>query len=303
MNITRSGEWCTITVPAQWNKKSIEPILVEEIGVPKKLLHTLRMEKGVTVNGESIPWRQVVSEGDTLSLHVLKEEKSDVVPMKENVAICYEDDYVLIANKPYGVDTHPNQKGESGTLLNAVVAYVNNKNEICPIRHIHRLDKDTTGGVVFAKYPLPGAIMDKMLAEKEINRQYVALVHGIVKQDKGTIHAKIGRDRHHATRRRVSPKGDDAITHYEVVKRFPKDNVSLVALTLETGRTHQIRVHMSYLGHALVGDTLYGGKTTLLRRQALHGANIVMKHPISKEKINVSVPLPTDMEQLVKKLK
>lgn len=142
------------------------------------------------------------------------------------------------------------------------------------VRHIHRLDKDTTGGVVFAKHRIAGAIMDRLLMERKIKRTYTALVEGRVKKKQGTIDAAIGRDRHHATRRRVSPKGDQAITYYKVEKYFKKQNATLVTLQLETGRTHQIRVHMSYNGNPLVGDVLYGGQTKYMSGQALHAMKI-----------------------------
>ncbi len=141
--------------------------------------------------------------------------------------------------------------------------------------------------------------MDQLLMERKIKRTYMALVEGKVKPKQGIIDAPIGRDRHHATRRRVSPQGDQAVTHYRVEKYFKKQDVTLVTLQLETGRTHQIRVHMSYGGHPLVGDMLYGGQATYMSSQALHAMRIAFLHPMTKEKITVEAPPPKDLNRIV----
>ncbi len=198
------------------------------------------------------------------------------------------------------MDTHPAEKGGMGTLANLVAFHFQMQGLETKVRHIHRLDKDTTGGVVFAKHRIAGAIMDRLLMERKIKRTYAALVEGKVKGKQGTIDAAIGRDRHHATRRRVSPKGDQAITFYKVEKYFKNQNVTFVTLQLETGRTHQIRVHMSYHGNPLVGDVLYGGQTQYMSRQALHAMKINFLHPITKEEIEVDVPFPAKLNDTMK---
>jgi 23S rRNA pseudouridine1911/1915/1917 synthase len=299
----KKGEWCEIIVPADWNEKTIDEILKEEWRVPKKQLHEYRMQKSVKVNGEQKRWTEYLQEGDKLQVHMFPDEEYGVVPEYMDIEIVYEDDHVLIANKPYGMDTHPSEKGGTGTLANGVAYHLQSQGIQTRVRHIHRLDKDTTGGVVFAKHALAEAIMDRLLMERSIKRQYVALAEGKLKQKTGVIDKPIGRDRHHATRRRVSPKGERAVTHFQVSEYFPKHNVSLVHLELETGRTHQIRVHMSDMGHPLVGDKLYGGKTILLNRQALHAQAIHLLHPITKEKLHVNAPLPEDLSGLLSRLK
>lgn len=142
-----------------------------------------------------------------------------------------------------------------------------------------------------------------MLEKREIKRTYIAFVQGLLKRAKGTICESIGRDRHHPTRRRVSPTGQTAITHYEVLEKFQQRLVTKVKLNLETGRTHQIRVHMSHIGHPIVGDELYGGNTSHLQHQALHAAYLSFVHPITKEDIYVEAPLPLDLSEYEKKLK
>ncbi|WP_028399397.1 RluA family pseudouridine synthase [Ectobacillus panaciterrae] len=299
MYTEKRGEWCFVIVPAAWSRKTIETILKEEWQVPKKLLHQFRMEKAVLYNGEAVRWTEAVKEGDTLQVWLFPEEVYGIEPEYIEADIVYEDDHVLIADKPYGMDTHPSEKGGKGTLANAVAFHLQTEGIHTKVRHIHRLDKDTTGGVVFAKHALAGAIMDRLLTERKIKRTYWALVEGKVKKGQGKIDEPIGRDRHHATRRRVSPKGDPAVTYYKAVRYLPKQNITLVELELETGRTHQIRVHMSHLGHPLIGDTLYGGHTSLLKRQALHAARIRLLHPITHEQIEVEIPLPADLKKFI----
>jgi 23S rRNA pseudouridine1911/1915/1917 synthase len=302
MHTEKRGEWCFVTVPASWNGKTIEQILKEEWQVPKKLLHQFRMEKAVLYNEEAVRWTETVKEGNTLQIKLFPEEAYGVKEEDISVRVVYEDDHVLIADKPYGMDTHPSEKGGKGTLANAIAFHLQKEGIYTKVRHIHRLDKDTTGGVVFAKHALAGAIMDRLLTERKIKRTYWALVEGQLKNKQGKIDAPIGRDRHHATRRRVSPKGEKAVTYYKVTRYFPKRNITLVELELETGRTHQIRVHMSHLGHPLVGDKLYGGRTALLKRQALHAAHIRLLHPITHEKIETGIPLPLDLKALIETL-
>ncbi|NCT39609.1 RluA family pseudouridine synthase [Bacillus sp. EB93] len=279
-----------IDVLQSWNGLTIEKLFRERWQAPKKLVHEWRMSKEVTVNGNSVAWSAILNEGDSISIPLLDHAENETVQAADlGISILYEDDVLLIANKPAGMDTHPSQPGEAHSLLNGVAHHLQITGQTCMIKHIHRLDKDTTGAVLFAKNRLIGSMLDRMLEEREIKRTYLALVEGNIKKNEGEIKEKIGRDRHHATRRRVSPTGQTAVTHYRVLNRDPKKNLTLVSCTLESGRTHQIRVHFSHLNHPLAGDTLYGGKKTF-PRQALHARKIEFIHPISEEKMIVEAP-------------
>ncbi|HJV18173.1 MAG TPA: RluA family pseudouridine synthase [Bacillales bacterium] len=287
----RKGKWLELIIPQKWNGLAADELFRSIWQAPKKLIHSFRMKQKVLYNGKPINWDTPLQHGAKLQLHLFEQEDSEIPPTYMDVSVLYEDDHVIVFNKPPFMSTHPNDiKKETDTLLNAAVFHLHSNGEFSNIRHIHRLDRDTSGAILLAKHALAGAILDKMLEKRKIKRTYIALVHGILKPKKGMIHLPIGRDRHHATRRRVSTSGVDAITHYHVLKDDREKKVSLVKCWLDTGRTHQIRVHFSHLGHPLVGDLLYGGKP-ILNRQALHAAKLEFTHPITEEKIICFAPL------------
>lgn len=289
----KKGEWLYLSIPSEWEGLSIASILKEKWNVPKTLLHHYRMNKSVKLNGEIISWSTFVKGKDSLQLHLFTNEEFGVIPEYKEVDVLFEDDHLLVVNKPAGMDTHPNETGQIGTLANAIAFYLQSQGIQTKVRHIHRLDKDTTGAVLFAKNKLVGAILDKMLENREIKRTYIALAQGRIKPAKGKIDAAIGKDRHHPTRRRVSPNGQKAISEYKVLEYLPKRDITVVELELQTGRTHQIRVHLSHIGHPILGDILYGGRDDIAR-QALHAVKIRFIHPISGEYIESVAPFTDD---------
>ncbi|UPM53278.1 RluA family pseudouridine synthase [Gottfriedia acidiceleris] len=299
MELKQQNPWFKVIIGVEHKNLTVESYLKNVWQFPKKLLHELRMAKGCRINGEIKPWNTILSSGDQVEMQLYIEEDYGVIPQEQSIEICYEDEHLLIANKPFGVDTHPNEKGQLNTLANSVAFHFQKNGLKTKVRHIHRLDKDTTGGVVFAKHALSSAILDSMLSQRKIKRTYTAIVEGNVKSLKGTINEAIGRDRHHPTRRRVSPKGDKAITHYKKIRYLSKLNVTIVECQLDTGRTHQIRVHLSFLGHPLIGDLLYGGKQILLKRQGLHASNVQFTHPFTKEHLSIDIPYPSDIKQIL----
>lgn len=211
--------------------------------------------------------------------------------------VLYEDDYCLVLNKPAGMPVHPSYDGQDGTLDQAACSHLLGQGDPLPVRHIHRLDDDTSGPVLYAKNDLAQLNLDEAMREKRIDREYIAAVQGRLKRKKGVIDAPIGKDRHHGAKRRVTPSGDSALTRYEVKAELA--NASIVALRLETGRTHQIRVHMSYLGHPLLGDVLYGGPQNEVKHQALHGERLLFPHPLSGKPTKVEAPWPNWLKDLL----
>ncbi|UVI28129.1 RluA family pseudouridine synthase [Paenibacillus spongiae] len=218
----------------------------------------------------------------------------------DRVSVLYEDDWCLVLDKPAGMPVHPNAPGQRGTLDEAAARRCMHIGDALPVKHIHRLDDDTAGPVLYAKNDLAQHVLDEAMREKRIDRHYEAIVHGKLARSRGTINEPIGKDRHHGSRRRVSPSGDQAVTHYETLASYK--HASLLRLQLETGRTHQIRVHLSHIGHPLVGDKLYGGRTELLAHQALRGERLLFPHPLTDNKVSVKSAEPEWFRNLRQKL-
>ncbi|MDZ5473952.1 RluA family pseudouridine synthase [Bacillus sp. 31A1R] len=286
---SKKGEWFELVIPEEWSSYTLDQLLRDHWKVSKKQIHLFRMEKNILINGQPPQWNRPLQTGDPLSIKLFTPEDYGVIPQNIDIDILFEDDHLLIVNKPAGIDTHPNQPEQSNTLANAVAFYLQVKGENRQVKHIHRLDRDTTGAILFAKHSLIGSILDKMLEERKIKRTYLALVQGLLNKKSGTINEPIGADRHHPTRRRVSPRGQHAVTHFTVIDRYNKEKRTLVKCQLNTGRTHQIRVHLSHIGHPLLGDDLYGG-TRIYKRQALHAVKMEFKHPLTMEEIECHAP-------------
>lgn len=284
----RKGEWLEFRLPDGFTGAPASGIL-RFLPLPPKLAGKLLAEHGVVKNGNQ------------LRLKLFPKERAGIPPDWMEMNILYEDDFLLVVNKSPGVEVHPSIQGQRGTLAHAVSAYYEATGQACRVRPIHRLDKDTTGPVLFAKNELANVVFEKAMKEKKIDRIYTAVAEGTVEQDKGVINKPIGQDRHHPTRRRVSETGEPAVTKYEVVERFPDH--TLLRLKLETGRTHQIRVHLSSIGHPIAGDGMYGGTRRHVHRQALHGEKLMWNHPWTGERMNVRAPLPDDFIRLLKDLR
>jgi 23S rRNA pseudouridine1911/1915/1917 synthase len=288
LKTVRKGDWLEMISPHKWEGKTIEDIFRMDWEVPRKLTHLFRVENKIVVNGNKANWTIPIKAGDKILIKLFEEQPiNDLAAFYYDLEVLYEDDHVIVLNKPAFMNTHPNDHHDQETVLNAAHAYLQSKGEEVQIRQVHRLDRDTTGAILFAKHALAGAILDRALETRRIKRTYIAIVQGRLKRKKGTIHEPIGRDRHHPTRRRVSPTGQDALTHFQFLK--VENNDSYIKCWLETGRTHQIRVHFSHIGHPLAGDVLYGGKP-IYKRQALHAAKLEFIHPITGEVIVCFAP-------------
>lgn len=284
----RKDEWLELRLPDGWAAVPLAAVL-KQLPVPPKLASKLNAEHGI------------VRQGKQLRLKLFPRERPGFPPDWMELNVLYEDDFTLVVNKPVGVEVHPSQQGQRWTLAHAVAAYYEAAGQECRVRHIHRLDKDTSGAVLYAKNELAHYEFDKAMREKEIERIYLAVAEGVIAQDRGTIDKPIGQDRHHSTRRRVSDTGEHAVTRFEVVERFAKH--TLVRLRLETGRTHQIRVHLQSIGHPLAGDGLYGGTREYIKRQALHGDKLIWRHPWTGERMEAQAPMPDDLAGMLQSLR
>lgn len=298
------GEWLVITIPTHLDGFRLDKLLKEEWSLSKQLIKMLIREDDIKINDRRGTIQQTVAKGDIVSMRLLIKESNDV-PLNQqikNFQICYEDDFILVVNKGAGLSVHPNIPTEKETLANGIAAYYEQTKQKHKVRHIHRLDRDTTGLVLFAKDPLTQSLLDEQLRLKMIHRYYYALVHGKVRNKKGLIDKPIGKDRHHPNRRVISQRGKEALTEYKVIEMY--SHASLVKVCLQTGRTHQIRVHFQSVGHPLIGDLLYGKKSNIrFSRQALHAKIVTFTHPYTYKKITVETEFPDDFLHLKEKIK
>lgn len=274
--------------------KKVGNILRDRLNISSRLLNKLKMNGKILVNRTSVFSSHIVHQNDEIIVNIDFEETDNIVPEDMNLDILYEDDYLLAINKPFGTVVHPSSYHPNKTLANGVKYYLNNNKKI---RAINRLDRDTSGIVLFAKNEY---IQELMITNTHIEKEYLALTIGKLPKDKDTLSFPIARKEGSIMEREVSEEGQIAITHYNVIRYIEYKKISLVHLKLETGRTHQIRVHLAYIGNSILGDTLYGYETNLINRQALHAYKTSFIHPITKEEIKIITPLPEDMEGLIK---
>ncbi|MFC3344147.1 RluA family pseudouridine synthase [Paenibacillus abyssi] len=260
----------------------------------------------VIVNEKTVKPNYKVSEGDTVSVTIPEPESAEIVPEAIPLQVAYEDSDVIVINKPRGMVVHPALGHSSGTVVNALMFHCKDLSGINGMLRpgiVHRIDKDTSGLLMAAKNDLAHHSLAEQLKEHTVTRKYIALAHGNLPHDQGTIDAPIGRDPHDRKLFAVTGRnGKHAVTHFRVLERF--GDYTLMELQLETGRTHQIRVHMKYIGHPLAGDPVYGrSKTIALKGQALHAAVLGFEHPRTGEQLQFEAPLPEDMEQVLSALR
>lgn len=279
-------------------RSSDEGLLLREFlkkeQISKSALTDIKFQGGrILLNGEERTVRTVLKEGDYLEVEFPEEIPSEgLLPEHIPLSICYEDPYVLVVNKQAGMSTIPSREHPNGSLANALLGYYQSQGIQATTHIVTRLDRDTSGLVLIAKHRHIHHILSQDQRNRAIHRVYEALVHGKMVESSGTVTKPIGRDPDSIIVRMVREDGQYACTHYHVKKVF--EDVSYVELTLETGRTHQIRVHMASLGHPLVGDDLYGGHRDFLSRQALHCRQLTFIHPIDRRKLTFQAELPED---------
>lgn len=261
-----------------------------------------RHMEAVLVNEKPVLLKSILNQGDKISITIPEEKESDIKMssgLKFNVV--YEDEDILVVDKPHDMPIQPSKDNYENTLGNAVAYYYRDRKEPFVYRCINRLDRDTTGLTIIARHILSASVLYDEMTGRKIHREYVAIVEGHVKEDEGTISAPLARTNGEGIERCVDfAKGEEAVTHFKVLDRSTKGpELSFVSLHLETGRTHQIRVHMKYIGHPLAGDKIYNPANVMMGRQALHARRLEFIHPITKEVLVFEANIPQDMSSLL----
>ena len=271
--------------------------------ITRSQLKNLINDGHVTVNGQAVKPKYKVQAGDKISLVKPEPQSLELTPENIPLDIVYEDDDVIVVNKPQGMVVHPAPGHPDHTLVNALLYHspLSTINGTFRPGIVHRIDKDTSGLLMVAKNDLAHQSLAEQLRNKTNKREYLALVYGQIKEDEGTIDAPLGRNPQDRKKQAVVKGGRHAVTHFKVIKRY--DNFTLVKCILETGRTHQIRVHMKYIGHPLVGDPLYGPRKVIGKNgQFLHAALLGFKHPRTGKEMIFEAPLPENFQKMLDKL-
>jgi len=294
----------TYTVPPEQDGWRLRSVLLTGMGLSRKLLVRLRgLENAIRVNGTFDVLFHPMRAGDTVEVTLPVEASETILPQPMDIDVLHEDEHLLIVNKPWGLIVHPTSGHYINTLANGIVHYWLQRGESYRFRPIHRLDQDTSGVLAVAKNGYAHQYVSEQFQGGRVRKSYLAVVYGLVEQDRGTVEGPIDRDPNEPHVRIVTPNGAPSTTHYEVVERL--NGATVVRVKPVTGRTHQIRVHMKHIGHPLVGDELYVDRDrypelqTPIRRQALHAETLSFVHPETKRPVAYEAPLTPDMQELI----
>ena len=289
----------TYTVKENDTYKTLKEVLKAYFKISDRLLLKLKKNDKILLNSEITYMHHPIKSNDIIEVFLdLEEDNSNIVPTKMDLDIIYEDESYIVVNKPAGIPIHPSMEHYEDSLSNGIKYYFDEIGLKKKIRPINRLDRNTSGLVIFAKNEY---IQERLIEQMKNNlfyKEYIAICEGKFKNTKGIINAPIARKENSIIERCVSENGDIAITEYEVLNYNSEGNYSVVKCILKTGRTHQIRVHMSYIGHPLLGDTLYGHESSKINRQALHSYKMSFVHPVDQKKITYIATFPEDIQNI-----
>ena len=269
---------------------------LNKLKVAKNKINYFITNKCFYINGENVDIDAILHKDDYLDIDILAFEQIDYLPCEKKVEILYEDDYILVVNKPKKIIIFPENKEENGTMANVIAGLYTLRGEDRTIRHAHRLDKDTSGCLVYAKDVITHSILSSMFENNEVKKDYIAIVENKVKKD-GVITSNIGKDRHVNGKMAIARNGKSAFTSYHIEKTY--NDVTVLKVRIKTGRTHQIRVHLSSIGHPLLGDYLYGAKIENINSVMLHAKRVTFTHPFTNQVLIVDAPIHKDMKKYV----
>lgn len=294
---------------------NIKEVAKDYFQISDRLLVKLKQQNHIFLNGNSVYINNIIQPNDIIEFDIdFEEESENIVSENKPIDIIFEDEYLLILNKPSGIPIHPSASHYTDSLSNRVKYYFEKNNLHRKIRPVNRLDKNTSGIVIFSKNMYVQECLIKQMKNNNFVKEYIGILEGHLNTKKGTINAPIARKSNSIIEREINADGDLSITHFEVLKNFEiinfentsnKENLiklSVVKFILETGRTHQIRVHSKYINHPLLGDSLYGNSSSLISRQALHSCKISFIHPITKKNLVFESDLPNDMKNILNKI-
>lgn len=295
-----------LTVTITNEKGRLDKVLTEQLSdYTRSQIQQWLKEDAVLLNNQPMKANYKVKSGEVFQIVIPEPVSLDLLPENLPLDIVYQDEDVAVVNKPQGMVVHPSAGHPDGTLVNALLYHLKDLssiNEVIRPGIVHRIDKDTSGLLMIAKNDVAHEVLAKQLKDKTSLRKYIALVHGNIPHDKGTINAPIGRSKSDRKKQAVIEEGKSAVTHFTVLERFGE--FTLVELQLETGRTHQIRVHMQYIGFPVAGDPVYGPRKTLAGNgQYLHAKLLGFKHPRTGEQMVFEAPLPEIFEKKLEKLR
>jgi len=281
---------------------NIKEVLKSHFTISDRLLTKLKKNHKIFLNGKCEYVTKKLNINDLIEINLdFNEISENIIPVEIILNIIYEDNALIIINKPAGIPVHPSISHFENSLSNGLAFYYKKNNIKTKIRPVNRLDKDTSGIVIFAKNEYVQECLIRQMKSKNFNKEYLAILEGHLPSISGTINAPISRKSGSIIEREINSDGNISITHFTLIKNFSVNNqkLSLVNFKLETGRTHQIRVHSQYIGHSIIGDSLYGNSSKLISRQALHAYKISFTHPITKKKLCFEISLPIDMKNIL----
>ncbi len=295
-----NGNILEFIVDEEHEGKELKDILYDEMKLSSRLVRKMKRNKSILVNGNFITFHARLRKGDKVEA-IMADEVNQFEPENIPMEVVYEDQDLVIVDKQPGLVVHPTKGHPTGTMANALVYRMKHRGDSYKIRFVNRLDRDTSGLIIIAKNPYAQQELSKQMQRDQVEKIYLAVVKGIIQDEKGTVDAPIGRPDPDDILRQVYEGGQASVTHYEVIERL--EDATVIRIKLETGRTHQIRVHMAHIGYPLIGDELYGYvDQELIQRQALHAETLIFQQPRTGERVEVSAPIPEDIRALIQKL-
>lgn len=267
-----------------------------------RLIRGAALSGRIEIDNKRVKLNHVLKSGDVIYFNLVKEESQNIIPEKMDIEVVYEDRDIIVVNKRPGIVVHPTRSYPSGTLANGLIHYFRESGENCIVRLVSRLDMDTSGLIIVAKNQFAHMCLSRDMGSEDFEKSYIAVIHGKMREKQGIIDLPIYRPEGDDIRRIVDKRGQRSITHYKVIEEFKHDE--MLKLILKTGRTHQIRVHLSHLNHPLYGDILYGleGDNKYINRQALHAYKLKFPHPRGDKILELETNIPEDISHLIKEI-